>query len=62
MITDEQNTYPDEEARCRFWTEYMDRGYELIQSMSKYEVKECGEGVVSIPEAAEKAGVKMLFS
>mgnify|MGYP001229962010 CR=1 FL=1 len=62
MITDEQNTYPDEEARCRFWTEYMDRGYELVQSMSKYEVKECGEGVVSIPEAAEKAGVKMLFS
>lgn len=62
MTTDGKNIYPDEEARCRFWTEYMDRGYELVQSMSNYEVKECGEGVVSIPEAAEKAGVKMLFS
>ena len=62
MTKDDQNTYPDEEARCRFWTEHMERGYDLVQSMSKYEVKECGEGVVSIPEAAEKAGVEMLFS
>ena len=62
MTPNEQNTYPDEEARCRFWKEHMDRGYELVQSMAKYEVKECGEGVVSIPEEAEKARVEMLFS
>ena len=62
MTADEQTTYDDEKARFRFWKEHMDRGYELVQSMAKYEVNECGEGVVSIPEAAEKAGVKILFS
>lgn len=61
-MTPDNQTPSDEEARCRYWTEHMDRGYELIKSMAKYEIQECGEGVVSIPEMAAEAGVEMLFS
>ena len=62
MKHDRQRINTDEKARCRYWAKNMDHSYELIQSMSKYKIKECGERVVSIPEAALEAGVKILFS
>ena len=62
MKHDRQRINTDEKARCRYLAKNMDHSYELIQSMSKYKIKECGERVVSIPEAALEAGVKILFS
>lgn len=62
MTSEDHPTRPDEEARRRFWTEHMERSYDLLQAMTRHEVKECGEGLASIPDAAEEAGVEMLFS
>jgi D-alanyl-D-alanine dipeptidase len=53
---------PDEEARRRFWIEYMERSHALLSAMMKYPVSECGEGFAAIPEAVHAAGVEMLFS
>jgi D-alanyl-D-alanine dipeptidase len=62
MATNSESLRPDEEARRRFWTKHMDRSYQLLQSMTTYPVEECGEGLASIPDAAEEAGIEMLFS
>jgi len=40
----------------------MDRGYELLLAMAAYDVRESGEGLESIPDAAVDAGVEMVFS
>jgi D-alanyl-D-alanine dipeptidase len=40
----------------------MQAGYDLIQELLPFEVRECGEGFASIADAAESAGVEMLFS
>ncbi|MBP86014.1 MAG: hypothetical protein CMJ64_04735 [Planctomycetaceae bacterium] len=53
---------PDHSARRAYWAEQMQLGYDLIQVVLPFEVRECGEGFASIPEAAEAAGVEMLFS
>ncbi len=55
-------TNSDEEARRQFWIEYMERSHHLLQTMAAYPVKECGEGLASIPDAADEAGVEMLLS
>lgn len=51
-----------EEARRGYWAEQMEAGYELVQRVLPFEVRECGEGFASIPDAAAEAGVEMLFS
>ena len=56
------DTATDQAARRKFWTEHMERSYELLQSMTSYPAEECGEGLASIPDAAEEAGIEMLFS
>ena len=53
---------PDEEARRRFWTEHMERSHHLLRSMAACEFREGGEGLASIPEAVDEAGVEVLFS
>lgn len=53
---------PDEDARRSFWTEHMERSHHLLQAMTEYPTTESGEGFASIPDAAEAAGIEMLFS
>jgi len=52
----------DDAARRAYWAEQMEAGYELIERVLPYEVAECGEGFASISDAAQSAGVEMLFS
>ncbi len=52
----------DDAARRSYWAEQMQLGYDLIQVVLPYEVRECGEGFASIPDAAAAGDVEMLFS
>ena len=56
------STVTDEAARRAYWAEQMQMGYELVQQVLDFPVEECGEKFASIPEAADAAGVEMLFS
>ncbi len=40
----------------------MERSHALLSEMTRYPLEECGEGLASIPEAVERAGVEMTFS
>jgi len=53
---------PDEEARRQFWSVQMERSFELLRSMTTYEVRETGEGMDSIMDAVDANGVEVLFS
>jgi zinc D-Ala-D-Ala dipeptidase len=55
-------TLADDSARRAYWAEQMQMGYEMIQRTLPFQVRECGEGFASIPDAAESAGIEMLFS
>ena len=57
-----QTPRTDEAARREFWTYHMERSFKLQQAMAERPVAECSEGFASIPDAAEEAGVPMLFS
>lgn len=52
----------DEAARRAYWADLMEQGYEVVQKVLKLPVQECGEGFASLPDAAESAGIEMLFS
>lgn len=52
----------DEAARRAYWADLMEQGHEVVQKVLKFEVRECGEGFASLPDAAESAGIEMLFS
>jgi D-alanyl-D-alanine dipeptidase len=52
----------DDAARRAYWAEQMEQGYEVVQHVLKHPVQECGEGFASLPDAAESAGIEMLFS
>ena len=55
-------TSTDDAARRAYWTRQMQLGYELVQKVLPFEVRECGEGFASLRDAAAEAGVEMLFS
>jgi D-alanyl-D-alanine dipeptidase len=55
-------TTTDETARQAYWAEQMQLGYDLIQVVLPFEVQECGEGFASIRDAADSAGIEMMFS
>ncbi len=55
-------TTSDDQSRRDYWAQQMQLGYDLIQQVLPFEVRECGEGFASIPDAAEQASVEMLFS
>lgn len=55
-------TTTDETARQAYWAEQMQLGYDLIQVVLPFDVQECGEGFASIRDAAESAGIEMMFS
>ncbi|WP_417847723.1 M15 family metallopeptidase [Thalassoglobus sp.] len=52
----------DDSARRAYWTEQLELGYGMVEELLTFPVEECGEGFASIPDAAEAAGVEMLFS
>jgi len=62
MTSGDVNPQADQETRRRFWTEHMERSYDLLQAMKRYPAEECGEGLASIPDAADAAGIEMAFS
>src|ERR1044072_4847361 len=41
-------TPTDDAARRAYWTEQMELGYELVQKIIAFEVRECGEGFASL--------------
>ena len=55
-------TNNDDAARRAYWAEQMQLGYDLIQVVLPFDVQECGEGFASIRDAAESAGIEMMFS
>lgn len=55
-------TVDDNAARRAYWTEQMELGHAAIERVFPFEVRECGEGFASIPDAAATAQVEMLFS
>ena len=55
-------TRHDEDARREFWIFHMERSARLLRAMEDGPTQECGEGLGSIPDAAEEAGVEMWFS
>lgn len=52
----------DDAARRAYWTEQMEAGYALVPKIVAFDVDECGEGFASIREAADTAGVEVMFS
>ena len=61
-MSESTDTMAAQAPRRKFWTEHMERSYELLQSMTRDPAEECGEGFAAIPDAAEEAGIEMLFS
>lgn len=65
LLNHHMNSIPtpsDEAARRAYWAEQMQLGYDFVQKILPFEVRECGEGFASLPDAARAAGVEMLFS
>lgn len=52
----------DDAARRAYWAEQMQAGYDMIQGLLPFEVRECGEGFASLRDAADSAKVEMQFS
>ncbi|WP_166819661.1 M15 family metallopeptidase [Thalassoroseus pseudoceratinae] len=55
-------TQLNDQERRTYWTEQMELGYQMVEELMSFPVEECGEGFGSIPEAAEEAGVEIMFS
>lgn len=55
-------TTSDDAARRAYWAEQMELGQDLIQQVLPFDIRECGEGFASIVDAAQAAGVEMLFA
>jgi D-alanyl-D-alanine dipeptidase len=49
-------------ARCAYWAEQMQRGYDVVQDVLRFPVEECGEPFASLRDAAATAAVEMQFS
>lgn len=52
----------DDEARRKFWIFHMERSADLLRAMQDGPTQESGEGLASIVDAAQAAGVEMMFS
>lgn len=55
-------TPTDDAARRAFWTTSMDEADEFMAQIAAYPVEECGEPMASLVEAADTAGVEVLFT
>lgn len=45
-----------------YWTQQMDWAHEFMSTMVDYPIEECGEGLVSLEQAVDDAGVTVKFS
>jgi D-alanyl-D-alanine dipeptidase len=52
----------DDAQRRRFWAQQMDAAYDFMSKVLDYPVQECGEPLVSIPDAVRAAGVEVTFA
>jgi D-alanyl-D-alanine dipeptidase len=52
----------DEAARRSYWTSQFDEAHDFMMRMRDYPVEECGERLVSLPDAVREAGVEVAFS
>ena len=52
----------DEEARRQYWIDQMEEAFGFMYEIMKHPVAECGEPLVSLPEAAAAEGVPVVFS
>ncbi len=53
---------PTDAARRAYWTEQMEAALAFMETMRAYPVEECGEGLVSLREAATAANVEVWFA
>ncbi|MBT3378513.1 MAG: hypothetical protein HN742_25095 [Lentisphaerae bacterium] len=51
-----------DDAKRAFWGQQLDAAHRFMERVMTYPVDECGEPVVSLHEAAEDAGVEVVFS
>ncbi|MHB9028608.1 MAG: M15 family metallopeptidase [Candidatus Latescibacterota bacterium] len=49
-------------ARRSYWTSQMESAFGFMSEIRKYPVEECGEPLVSLPDAAAAEGVSVVFS
>ncbi len=52
----------DDEARRQYWSNQMEDAFGFMNEILKYPMAECGEPLVSLPEAAVSEGVPVVFS
>ena len=52
----------DQDARRAFWTQQMEAAFDFMELMRTYPVAECGEPMVSIPEAVADSDLEVQFS
>lgn len=53
---------PDAPARRAYWAQQLDRSAAFMTQVRERTVRECGEPVVALPQAAREAGVELRFS
>jgi zinc D-Ala-D-Ala dipeptidase len=54
--------HADEAARRAYWTAQFDEAHAFMMRAAALPVEDCGERLVSLPEAARAAGVEVAFS
>jgi D-alanyl-D-alanine dipeptidase len=54
--------HDNDEARRAFWTRRMDEAHAFMMTMRDYPVKECGEPMLPLIEAARAAGIELAAS
>lgn len=52
----------DEESRRNYWSNQMEDACIFLDKIMKYPVAECGEPLVSLPEAVKTDGIPVVFS
>lgn len=60
--SDERQPHSDESERRRYWSEQLEAGYRLVERVLDFPVSESGEPFESLRDAAERAGVEVLYS
>ncbi|MBN2295576.1 MAG: hypothetical protein JXM70_24310 [Pirellulales bacterium] len=52
----------DESQRRAYWAAQLDDAHDFMMKIMEYPVEDCGERLVSLPDAADAAGVEVFFS
>ena len=54
--------HSDEQARRLYWAEKMELAHDFMMRAQQVEITDCGEPMFSLREAADEAGVEVVFS